>query len=101
MKKIFKTYLIKRGACSDQVKLFQKLYPDGIHVCKDCFQDAQDEGLDVYWLPRFLQWTFWDRCQFYDNYTRMVSRKELLVRIVNKTGLAILEKALLEAPRPK
>lgn len=104
MQKIYKTYLIKRGACKDQVKLFAKLYPDGIHACRECLKDAQNQGLDVWWLPRLLDWPFWDRYQFCEQHTKLCQKKGMLyslVRRVDKKGLAILEKALLEAPRPK
>lgn len=97
MKKIYKTYPIKQKACEDQVKLFQKHYPHGIHVCKDCFQDAQDQGLHVWWLSKLTDWTWGERLQFYDRHTSGCAYLyPYYIRAVTKQGLAILEEALLE-----
>jgi len=54
MKKITHTWLFINGACDDQLEVFQKLYPKGISVYWECFQEANQKGLDVGWLAYHL-----------------------------------------------
>ena len=37
------------GACSDQVELFSRLWPNGVTVTKAALLKAQREGLDIEW----------------------------------------------------
>jgi hypothetical protein len=54
LKKITHYFLYKNEACPYHRKLFRELYPNGIEVCWKCFKKAQSQGLEVYWLNRFV-----------------------------------------------
>jgi hypothetical protein len=100
MKKIYKTYLRKYRACEEQVRLFQKLYPEGIHVCRDCFGDAQDQGLDVWWLVYLLGLESHALVHFHQKHTRLLETPGDILRLVDAWGLAFLERELLKIPSP-
>jgi hypothetical protein len=48
--KITKTWLKERGACEDQLELFDKLYPDGVELTRAALIEAANAGLHVDWL---------------------------------------------------
>lgn len=47
---ITRGWLVDHGACSDQLDLFGRLYPDGVRLTRRALADAAAGGLHITWL---------------------------------------------------
>ena len=55
MKKLTAGYLVKHGACHDQVALFRKTFPDGATITYGNLAKALQAGLSVGWITNTIQ----------------------------------------------
>ena len=59
MKKLTAGYLVKHGACHDQVALFRKTFPDGATITYGNLAKALQAGLSVGWITNTIQGSAW------------------------------------------
>ena len=59
MKKLTAGYLVKHGACHDQVALFRKTFPDGATITYGNLAKALQAGLSVGWITDTIQGPAW------------------------------------------
>ena len=59
MKKLTAGYLVKHGACHDQVALFHKTFPDGATITYGNLAKALQAGLSVGWITNTIQGSAW------------------------------------------
>jgi hypothetical protein len=55
MNKLTVRHLRKAGACSDQVRLFERTFPNGVRPTMRAWAKAWAAGLDVFWCASLLR----------------------------------------------
>lgn len=98
-------WLKKQKACSDQVKLFRKLYPKskypkGVRITERRLVAAVDAGFQVWWLVGYLTGAARDEyCravgQARDEYNRAIARaiwQALQIEWAKEGGMSLSEK---------
>jgi len=104
--------LVKRSNCSDQLKKFKKLFPDGIEINKKSLDIAVNAELDIDWLAEsflqgaqlavYKQLTKLTRIEYYKLYKRawnayVKTDEEAQYDATHKSALRNFEKATDEA----